>query len=838
MNRSLVSAVVLTAVLFPNCVKSAPDLPTQPFAYHEDFETADPVQFWVSNGEYEVNSKGLTEEKAFAGKKSFKLDVTLKTATYCYWSVPVKVACAGKLKFSGRISVSQASKARVGLGCNYVFPPTHHSGCGAFDTFDKATDDWQLQEQNLVADGDERADGVLRQNTSDATGANVVTFTDRWGIFLYGGEGSRVVVYVDEVRLDGEVPDAQAYTAEADQRFEPAREVFRKRLTAWREELATARQGIDALGALPPVAQRMKDVALKAADSAEADLTKFAEASYASPTDITRLESSVRTVRYATPNLIDMSKPGVADRPFVTYVVKPITNARILPTSFPIVGRIASELSVTGCAGEYEPASFAVSALKDVEKLVVTPTDLNSGANLIPANAVDVSIVKCWYQAGVSISDTRHCLLTPELLLKDDALVRVDTEKKENYLRSGEGEKYALISTKDSSTLTDIQPRDAKSLQPVDLAADTTRQFWVTVHIPDDATPGEYTGTLKLAAANAPAAELTLRLRVLPFKLEPPALCYSVYYRGVLTPDGKGSISSEEKSPEQYAAEMRDLKAHGVDHPTLYQSFNEPLLEQALDLRKQAGLPTDTLYTLGLGTGSPTNAADLDKLRATATKWVEVAQRHGFGEVYGYGIDEATGDRLTAQRAAWQVLHDAGAKVFVACYKGTFEVMGDLLDLAIYAGAPLADEAQKYHQAGQRIFCYANPQVGVEEPETYRRNFGLLLWQAGYDGAMDYAYQHSFGHGWNDFDSPQYRDHNFTYQTVDGVIDTIQWEGFREGVDDVRYVTTLVKAMEAAREAKPALVKQAQTWLDGLDVKGDLDEVRGKTVEWILKLTK
>jgi len=34
------------------------------------------------------------------------------------------------------------------------------------------------------------------------------------------------------------------------------------------------------------------------------------------------------------------------------------------------------------------------------------------------------------------------------------------------------------------------------------------------------------------------------------------------------------------------------------------------------------------------------------------------------------------------------------------------------------------------------------------------------------------------------------------------------------------------------------LVKQAQTWLDGLDVKGDLDEVRGKTVEWILKLTK
>ena len=34
-------------------------------------------------------------------------------------------------------------------------------------------------------------------------------------------------------------------------------------------------------------------------------------------------------------------------------------------------------------------------------------------------------------------------------------------------------------------------------------------------------------------------------------------------------------------------------------------------------------------------------------------------------------------------------------------------------------------------------------------------------------------------------------------KTVDGVIDTIAWEGYREGVDDVRYVTTLQKAIEA-----------------------------------------
>ena len=55
--------------------------------------------------------------------------------------------------------------------------------------------------------------------------------------------------------------------------------------------------------------------------------------------------------------------------------------------------------------------------------------------------------------------------------------------------------------------------------------------------------------------------------------------------------------------------------------------------------------------------------------------------------------------------------------------------------------------------AGLLIYNYANPQCGIEEPLTYRRNCGLLLWKAGYDGVMNYAYQAAFGgHMWNDFD--------------------------------------------------------------------------------------
>jgi len=205
--------------------------------------------------------------------------------------------------------------------------------------------------------------------------------------------------------------------------------------------------------------------------------------------------------------------------------------------------------------------------------------------------------------------------------------------------------------------------------------------------------------------------------------------------------------------------------------------------------------------------------------------------------VYFYGIDEATGDRLKAQQSAWKAVQDAGGKTFVACYKQTYETMGALLNTAVLAGRPDPEEAKKYHSVGSEVFCYAYPQVGNEEPETYRRNFGLVLWKAGFDGAMDYAYQHGFGHVWNDFDSPHYRDHNFTYPTVNGVVGTVQWEGFREAVDDVRYVTTLEHVLATAGDTEHGA--EARKWLAELEPDGaDLYAVRQQVVDYILELTQ
>jgi len=152
---------------------------------------------------------------------------------------------------------------------------------------------------------------------------------------------------------------------------------------------------------------------------------------------------------------------------------------------------------------------------------------------------------------------------------------------------------------------------------------------------------------------------------------------------------------------------------------------------------------------------------------------------------------------------------------------------------------PTPWHVDEVHALGRKMYNYGAPQCGVEEPETYRRNFGLRLWKLKFDGACDYAYQHGFGTSvWDDFDTNGYRDHNMTYPTIDGVIDTIQWEGWREGVDDVRYLSTLLAAIENAKAAggKEAVVSEAETWLKNLDISGDLDAVRAGMIERILKL--
>jgi len=70
---------------------------------------------------------------------------------------------------------------------------------------------------------------------------------------------------------------------------------------------------------------------------------------------------------------------------------------------------------------------------------------------------------------------------------------------------------------------------------------------------------------------------------------------------------------------------------------------------------------------------------------------------------------------------------------------------------------------------------------------------------------MPYAYQALGGEsgGWDDWGGYKpYRPENYTYPTKNGFVPTIQWEATREGIDDVRYLTTLEYWVEKAQKTK------------------------------------
>ncbi|NLO05395.1 MAG: hypothetical protein GX131_06145 [candidate division WS1 bacterium] len=833
--RTMAIALAAASLLLMTAPLMAQDLPLEDFSLQIGFEDGeDPVRFWVANGEYEVNFKGVTDEAAAEGTRSFKLDMTINSGSYFYWDIPVQIPSEGELSFSGRIRAGEGNTATAGLGLNWVFPPTSHSGCGPFESIEGGAGDWKLITGDVVRDGQQKAAGVVPRYVSGAEAEHVGVAVDRVGIFVRGRPGDRAVFYIDDIRLEGRIPEADAHTAAIEQRWEQFTEDWDARLAEWRRRLAQANEQMQDVPELPPTVQPAAESARVALQRSGEAIEEFARQGYAHPSRVDQLESDLRMAQLAPLTVTHLAQAQQRGEMVAAFAVPAITNARIIPTEAVVPGEPGAPLQIAAARGEYESASFVVMPMADVEDLLVRAADLTGDDGTIPAANIDVKAVKVWYQAGRTITDLRNKQLTPELLVNDPDLVRVNYEEEQNYLRSTapDGtESYVLASGPTSEALEGVRPIDADTLQPMDLPALRLQQYWVTVLVPEDAVAGDYAGDLTISSSGNPDVTVPLQLSVHDFDLEDTPLIYSVYYRARLNEANEPTITSEGRSEEQYLAEMLDMKAHGVLYPTIYQNYHEQLLPRALEIREQAGLPTEHMFSLGTSTGSPQDEAAVQALRERVRQWVAMGERFGYDAVYIYGIDEAKGERLAAQQAAWRAVQEEGAKTFVACYYGTFEAMGDLLDLAVLAGRPDPEEAAKFHEVGSRVFTYAYPQVGPEEPETFRRNYGLVLWQANFDGAMDYAYQHGFGHVWNDFDSDRYRDHNFAYPTVNGVVSTIQFAGFREAVDDTRYMATLLAAIDACENAQAKAA--AQQWVDTLDPQRDLHEVRAEMVEHI-----
>jgi hypothetical protein len=216
-------------------------------------------------------------------------------------------------------------------------------------------------------------------------------------------------------------------------------------------------------------------------------------------------------------------------------------------------------------------------------------------------------------------------------------------------------------------------------------------------------------------------------------------------------------------------------------------------VEKAIAQCREIGMKLDPFFEAYSCAGG-SNADEYFKIKRTA----EVADREfrrmlGHGNIYPAGGEEPGPRSIVASRRGWRTAHETGN--LVLCNGGDrrhFSGYAD--DLRVGGGFASLQEADFMHRIKGKIGNYAGPHTGPENPDYMRRMHGLNLYKKDYDMMYNYGYIEG---SWNDLHPACYRI-TMVYETKDGFIDTLPWEGVREGIDDIRYATLLQQLAERA----------------------------------------
>lgn len=558
--------------------------------------------------------------------------------------------------------------------------------------------------------------------------------------------------------------------------------------------------------------------------------------------------------------------------PLACYVVPALSSIPRLPDTLPSDGRLSTLLRVVAAKGEFEPVSFVIAPRSDVASLVLKASPLSGRGGTLPAGNVDIKIVKCWYQGGTAwysyFGDSDRRELTPELLLNDETLVRVDREKKENYLRVG-GEYRWISYPKAQATEPFVyltEPvADSTTLQPIRLTKGESKQVWVTVHVPKSAAAGIYRGTIGLVADGQSIGAMDLAVRVLPFELPMPKTYYDLSLDYLVTLYGTGILDicrrlgvPPDVADQQQKAIYRDLLKHNVvncraDLTLAHQEDRERAiadLQHELRMMKAAGFVMKPLVSRGWAYPAGEKSIEEYKARIDALAETLVGEV-GHHDIYITSWDEAGVDRIKIMRERARYTTAKGLKLWVTTHQGRhFDLAGYCIDYANHGGWPNRENVATWHALGAKVASYAGPHTGPENPDVFRRLEGLARYKAYYDGSFNYIYfsglhptlyKKQKQNVWNDFMGGAFRRMNLVYPTSSGPIDTIAWEGFREGIDDVRYATKLkqdaAKAIATGEVDAVYAAKKALMWLELLDERtADLNAARMEMIEYILRI--
>ncbi len=473
-----------------------------------------------------------------------------------------------------------------------------------------------------------------------------------------------------------------------------------------------------------------------------------------------------------------------------------------------------------GTPGQTVAFSFSLRCTEDIAEIELSTPTLSSETATIKSSQIEIYVVKVWDVSGVGVFQSER-MTQAELLLKDDRVLL--DEGYFEHPQQGAGSIYPLwlYSAPNVRLTGDVH---------TSLSAGEQKQIWLSVKIPVDAPAMKYQGSLKVRTSQGDARQLPIELEVLPFRLMEPAQDLLIWYRGSMDL----RQSQFYVSPEMFRIQLQDIYDHGFRSISVCER-DRATAQLAVDIAEQVGFDRHIVFRL-----IPANAEalrfsklkpvfylsdelDVRMLTSDGLKESSIAEHRGHGaycEILNWDSMASIVNHKFVERMADD--QDVG-------YKPTIVSLSLAGNRDLIAGddrAPMLTQCRTYY----------NWQSHMEKPNLHRVLAGCYLWKTGADGISPYCYQHAPVFPFSPFDdfdaweprcrTGAFRDHMTTYPAQTGVIPTLQWEGLREGIVDLHYLTTLEHLLSlveslGSQEAK-ALATEARyrrdTFLNRIDI--------------------
>ena len=493
----------------------------------------------------------------------------------------------------------------------------------------------------------------------------------------------------------------------------------------------------------------------------------------------------------------------------------------VFPVTVPEKNYDSVLLKVSAAQGEFEPVSFCVKALEDIDGLsAVLSKPLKNDKGEAMKCGADIGIVECL---------PKHT---------------TNFEGKNAEFMNG--------------------PQYIEPVRPIAVKKDETKQFWVTFEIPEDAAPGKYTGELTLKCENKPDTRLPVEIEVYPFRLAPlegvnTAMYTSFKNLGGATIEDEISDMRKHGMTSVFAFGENLAAITGKNAESLKIDFEKSRITRVAEAMRKQEFEGDLFLTTGdirshansvAHSGGSFETAYLNIIRQLEAH----AKNNGWPNLIYQSFDEIpsnpqyfaefTKEMTLLKKAGVTTEHDHMWYKTSRPLQAEIDKCVNLVDIfAIrYNSRNLCyvdsweDIVKKCVETGKGIYPYNSDNAcAFAEPSSMRFIGGWFFRTLGNGcgGNFLFIYQWFSGSPYNDFDGSQSTDWMYRYPPAEGRKGgpSIKWEALREGIDDLKYIATLENLIKKCRLAgKNQAAEDAENLLTGIKKSFDLNMLKSKCV--------